>query len=203
MRVFQVTKLRTNKRRPSKFYFYMQRYRTEYKTDKEIWNSFTVLIPARLQFQFLTPTVKTTASLCLTLHDQIHSTRHRGMVSSKWQAQFQISDSKHRFNQGLTNNSGNFRAQGDRDSKWQKYRDMWLGPAHLDGAGSGSGAGPGEGPAGAGGTAKFEREDGREVAGGWGALQGVDEVKRERGKAAPGAAHHVNLHFQPAAAHGC
>jgi len=74
---------------------------------------------------------------------------------------------------------------------------------HLDGAGSGSGAGPGEGPARAGGAAKFEREDGREVAGGGGALQGVDEVEREGGEAAPGAAHHANLNLQPAAAHGC
>jgi len=82
-------------------------------------------------------------------------------------------------------------------------RDVAWGAAHLDGAGSGRGAGPGEGPARAGGAAKFEREDGREVAGGGGALQGVDEVERERGEAAPGAAHHANLHLHPAAAHGC
>ena len=78
---------------------------------------------------------------------------------------------------------------------------MWA--ADLDGAGSGRGAGPGEGPAATGGAAEFEREDGREVAGRGGALEGVDEVERERDEAAPRAAHHADLHLHPAAAHGC
>jgi hypothetical protein len=77
-----------------------------------------------------------------------------------------------------------------------------LGAAHLYGAGSGRGAGPGEGPAATGGAAEVEREHRREVAGRGGALEGVDEVERERDEAAPSAAHGADLHLHPAAAHG-